>query len=248
VAGEAAIDVRTEHPDAEIDYVYLDVPAYPTAAAITALRSAHLVVIGPGDLYTSVVPNLLVEGIVEAIAAAQHRVFVVNLMTKPGESNNYRASTFVERLMEYLAPARLDAVIVNTATPPPKVCQRYASQGAFPVEVDDDVLRQLGVELVAGNLASSRYFMRHDPVALALTLYRWRTRAWRQLPTGPRTTVRTDITRSPGSGRSAGSLPPPAADKHDHCSTGDPPGTPDHHRGGDRRCGRRAPVGQSRPG
>src|SRR5205823_2650348 len=68
--GEAAIDVRTEHRDAEIDFVYLSHPAYPTQAAIQALRSADLVVIGPGDLYTSLIPNLLVDGIVDAIAAA----------------------------------------------------------------------------------------------------------------------------------------------------------------------------------
>src|SRR5207249_2204512 len=71
--GEAAIDVRREHHDAEIEYVYLDQTAYPTPAALTALRAADLVVIGPGDLYTSVIPNLLVDGIPEAIADARHR-------------------------------------------------------------------------------------------------------------------------------------------------------------------------------
>jgi uncharacterized cofD-like protein len=76
--------VRTEHRECEIDYVYLDHPAYPTASAIEALRAADLVVIGPGDLYTSIVPNLLVDGVSDAIAAARHRLFVVNLMTKPG--------------------------------------------------------------------------------------------------------------------------------------------------------------------
>ena len=110
--GEAAIDVRREHPQAEIDYVYLDHPAYPTAAALDALRSADLVVIGPGDLFTSIIPNLLVDGISEAIAEARHRVFVVNLMTKAGESDNFRASTFVERLLDYLRPASLDQGLV----------------------------------------------------------------------------------------------------------------------------------------
>src|SRR5437763_5438681 len=122
--GEAAIDVRTEHPEAAIDYVYLDHAAYPTQAALDALRAADLVVIGPGDLYTSLIPNLLVDGIPEAIACARHRLFIVNLMTKPGESDNFRASTFVERLLDYLAPAGLDAVLVNTALANPSVLQR----------------------------------------------------------------------------------------------------------------------------
>jgi uncharacterized cofD-like protein len=103
--GEAAIDVRPEQYDSEIDYVYLDYPAYPTSA-IEALETADLVVIGPGDLYTSIVPNLLVDGIPDAIAKARRRLFVVNLMTKPGETDRYRASTFVERLLDYLPPAR----------------------------------------------------------------------------------------------------------------------------------------------
>jgi uncharacterized cofD-like protein len=170
---EAAIDVRSEHTDAAIDYVYLDAPAYPTTAAVDVLKSADLVVIGPGDLYTSVVPNLLVDGIVDAIAAARYRVFVVNLMTKPGETDCYTASTFVERLLEYLAPATLDAVVVNTTVPSPKVRQRYADKGAFPVELDVDAIHALGVEVLAEPLASVRYFMRHEPRPLAATLLRW---------------------------------------------------------------------------
>jgi uncharacterized cofD-like protein len=171
--GEAAIDVRTEHPDAEIDYVYLDHPAYPTPAALDALRAADLVVIGPGDLYTSVIPNLLVDRIVDALAEARHRVYVVNLMTKPGESDGYRASTFVERLLDYLTPASLDAAVVNTAALPPKVLQRYARQGALPVEVDAEALAKLGVEVIARPLASARYLARHDSNALAATLLEW---------------------------------------------------------------------------
>jgi uncharacterized cofD-like protein len=171
--GEAAIDVRTEHPDAEIDYVYLDHPAYPTGSAVEALRSADLVVIGPGDLYTSVIPNLLVDGIVDAIAQARYRVFVVNLMTKPGESDHYRASTFGERLLEYLAPASIDAAIVNTAKPPPNVLKRYADAGAFPVELDTDVMEAMGIQVIACPLASSWHLVRHDSVALADAIMEW---------------------------------------------------------------------------
>jgi uncharacterized cofD-like protein len=171
--GEAAIDIRSEHREAEIDYVYLDHPAYPTRAAIDALRSADLVVIGPGDLYTSLIPNLLVEGITDAIACAQYRVFVVNLMTKPGESDGFRASTFVERLLDYLTPARLDAVLVNTAVPHAQVLQRYAREGAAPVEVDEMAIAKLDIEVIARPLVSAKHLVRHDPRALADTLLEW---------------------------------------------------------------------------
>lgn len=173
VLGEAAIDVPREHHDAQVDYVYLDHPAYPTPAAIQALRAADLVVLGPGDLYTSLIPNLLVDGITEAIAGASHRVFVVNLMTKPGESDHFRASTFVKCLQSYLAPARLDAVLINTAVPDDQVLLRYAREGAQPVEVDMDEMCNLQVEVIARPLASVKHLVRHDPHALADCLIEW---------------------------------------------------------------------------
>jgi uncharacterized cofD-like protein len=171
--GEAAIDVRTEHPDAEIDYVYLDRPAYPTQSALDVLRSADLVVIGPGDLYTSLIPNLLVQGITEAIAEASHVVYVVNLMTKRGESDNFHASTFVERLQDYLAPARLDAVVVNTAQADEKVLRRYAREGAMPVAIDAEAIVARDVEVIQRPLVSARHLVRHDSAALARTLLEW---------------------------------------------------------------------------
>jgi uncharacterized cofD-like protein len=172
--GEAAIDVRTEHPGAEIDYIYLDHPAYPTVTAIEALRSADLVVLGPGDLYTSILPNLLVDGIIEAISEAKYRAFVVNLMTKPGETDGFKASTFVERMMEYLGSVPLDAVIVNTALPSPKVLKRYAAEGALPVDADVETIESMGVpHVIARPLSSSRHLMRHDSDALAETIMDW---------------------------------------------------------------------------
>ena len=171
--GEASIDVRTEHPEAEIDYVYLDHPAYPSRAAIEALAEADLVVIGPGDLYTSLIPNLLVDGICEAIAAARHRVYIVNLMTKPGESDGFTASTFVDRLHDYLAPAHVDAVLVNTSVPDEKVLHRYAREGASLVDVDADAIRSRGIDVIARPLVSARHLVRHDPAAVADALLEW---------------------------------------------------------------------------
>src|SRR6185369_5487833 len=103
----------------------------------------------------------------EAVAQARHRLFVVNLMTKRGESDGYSASTFVERLLDYLPPASIDAVLVNTASAPPRVLKRYAAEGAHPVKPDVGAIEAMGIEVLVGPLASSRHFMRHDPIALA---------------------------------------------------------------------------------
>jgi uncharacterized cofD-like protein len=170
---EADIDLRTEQSGVAIEYVYLSHAAYPTRAALDALRSADLVVLGPGDLYTSIIPNLLVEGIVEALAEARHRALVVNLMTKPGETDGYRASTFVERILEYVAPAHLDAAFVNDSPLPAHVLRRYAAEGAVPVNVDLAAIEALGVEAVTRPMASRGMVAHHDPVALGQTIHQW---------------------------------------------------------------------------
>ena len=171
--GEASIDVRTEHPEATIQHVYLDHIAHATQSAIDSLSSADLVVLGPGDLYTSIIPNLLVEGIVDAIGRARHRALVVNLMTKPGETDGFRASTFVEKVHEYLAPVRLDAAVVNNCPPHPDLLRRYAAQGAAPVEPDVDAIDTLHVQVIARPLASAEFVARHDPALLATALGNW---------------------------------------------------------------------------
>jgi uncharacterized cofD-like protein len=170
---EADIDVRTEHCGVAIDHVFLSHPAYPTRAAIDALRTADLVVLGPGDFYTSVIPNLLVDGIVDALAEARFRALVVNLMTKRGETDGFRASTFVERLREYLGSVPLDVVLVNTQSPPVRVRKRYAAEGAVQVKPDLARLRALGIQVIAGPFASARQFVCHDPDTLAQQLVGW---------------------------------------------------------------------------
>ena len=173
--GETSIDVRTEHPDATIQKVFLDHVAHATKSAIDTLSVADMVVLGPGDLYTSIIPNLLVEGIADAIGRARYRVLVVNLMTKPGETDGFRASTFVEKLHEYLAPARLDAAVVNAVPPLADVVRRYAAEGAAPVEPDVDAIDRLHVQVIARPLASAESRARHDPAALARALWSWLT-------------------------------------------------------------------------
>jgi hypothetical protein len=94
-------------------------------------------------------------------------------MTKRGETDGFRASSFVERLLEYLNPGGLDAALVNTGQVPDRLRQRYAAEGAFPVEADVGEIESMGIEVIARPLASSRYFMRHDSALLAHSLLEW---------------------------------------------------------------------------
>ena len=113
--GEAAIDQRGLSP-VGIDRVWLSPAAAANPRAVAAIREADALVLGPGDLYTSLVPNLLVEGIPEAVRASQATtVFIVNLATKPGETEGYRLSDFLRTVLDYLgSPGPLDAVVLDS--------------------------------------------------------------------------------------------------------------------------------------
>ena len=170
--GEAAIDVRTEHREAAIDYIYLDQPAYPTASALDALRSADLVVLGPGDLYTSILPNLLVDGIVEALAEAKQRLYVVNLMTnrRVGWVPRQHVRRAGARISRPHAARRRDGQH-NAAVA--ESLKRYSQEGAERVDPDIEAIEALGVQVVARPIASSRHLMRHDSDGLADAIMEW---------------------------------------------------------------------------
>ena len=169
IKGETNIYVRRVRPDLKIIDVYLDPPAevYPPAAQ--ALLAADVIVIGPGDLYTSVIPNLLVDGVPEAIATSSAKVvYVCNLMTKHGETDGFRASDFILEIRRYLGSAeRLDAAIVNQGEAPEALLEQYRQEHSFPVEPDLDRCRELVPQVIVGSLAASGTLWRHDPDKLA---------------------------------------------------------------------------------
>lgn len=135
IRGESAIP-RSGAPVARLR---LD-PPDPAAApgVVEALRTADLVILGPGSLYTSILATLIVSGVATAVAAARGaRVFVCNLMTEPGETDGYGVAAHLEALAAHgLPPQALDYVVVNTEPPPPEVLTRYAAEGAEPVKAD----------------------------------------------------------------------------------------------------------------
>ncbi len=171
VRGEAAIDRPGDRPILPIDHVFVEPPVKATARARKALERADKVLIGPGDLYTSVVPCLLVEGIPDAIRSCDGEViYVCNVMTKRGETDGFSAADFVREIHRYLG-RRVDAVVVNTAPPPPELAARYAEEGASPVEPDLAAVRALVPRVIAGAFATAEPLVRHDAERVLLALW-----------------------------------------------------------------------------
>jgi uncharacterized cofD-like protein len=169
LTGESAIDLRGDNLSVGIDYIRLDPKAYVYPPVLEAIEQADAIILGPGDIYTSVLPNLLVEDVSEAInASAAVKIHVCNLMTKLAESAGFKASRFVKLLMEYLGTAEpLDYLIYNDSPFPERLLQRYAADGQFPVELDLEECQRVVKSVLCRPVLAAGVYLRHDPYALA---------------------------------------------------------------------------------
>src|SRR5712671_724785 len=121
--------------------------------AIEAIKQADLILLGPGSLYTSILPNLLIPEIAGAIANSKApRVYVANLMTQPGETTNYSVAEHLRAIQSHVKPRIIDYVVANRQKVSPLVERRYRSQGASQVNIDSSDLQEAGVTLLLGNL------------------------------------------------------------------------------------------------
>ena len=141
----------------------LDPPdAAPLKETLDAIERANLITVGPGSLYTSLITNLLVDGIPEALAAARGvRVYICNLMTQANESLGLTASEHIERIYEHTRAPIFDCALVNTAPFSAETLARYAAQGAAPIVPDIKRIEALGVRCIAGDFASEESVVRH---------------------------------------------------------------------------------------
>ena len=140
----------------------------PLPEAIDAIRTADLVVLGPGSLYTSIAPNILVRGVADVLRGSRaRRVYVCNLMTQAGETAGFTASMHVKALMEVAGPGLFDTVLVNSRIPPEVLVEKYRRESAEVVLVDSAGLDKLGVATVRRDLMSATDLVRHDPSLLA---------------------------------------------------------------------------------
>ncbi|HEU4797586.1 MAG TPA: gluconeogenesis factor YvcK family protein, partial [bacterium] len=150
----------------------------PVPEVLQAIAEAELIVLGPGSLYTSVIPNLLVRGVADAVRANRQalRVYVCNVMTQPGETEGFSASDHVRGLLEQVGPDLFTHVLVNTQRPRSRaVLSRYEAEGSVPVEPDVDHIRELGITPLEARLISEEDLVRHDPAAIARVLRRLTT-------------------------------------------------------------------------
>jgi len=143
----------------------------PTPEALEAISLADAILIGPGSLYTSIIPNLLVEGIVDQITKSKAmKVYICNVMTQPGETDNYSASDHIVAIIKHIGRKLFDYVLVNTEVPIPALTHRYAKEGAFPVRVDEARINQLDLKVIKEELLGRKDYLRHDPRKLALAI------------------------------------------------------------------------------
>lgn len=181
VVGESRIFQFKKEQDCRIQRVRL-IPERPKPLpdAIDAIRRADLVILGPGSLYTSVIPNLLVEGVPQALAQTEAmKMYVCNIMTQEGETEGMTAADHVEALIEHGLPGMVDLCLCNSAPVPEALIARYQAENAGPTVVDRERLAKLGVELVEAAVTSGNaQFARHDPDRLAeAILYAYEERA-----------------------------------------------------------------------
>lgn len=140
----------------------------PLREAVRAIREADLILLGPGSLYTSVLPNLLIPEIARAIARSKApRVYIANLMTQPGETTDYALSDHIRAIQRHVRGRVIDWVIANRQAISAPVARRYRAQGASAVEVDTAALRKLGLAVVTDNLLEEHGVIRHNSARLA---------------------------------------------------------------------------------
>jgi uncharacterized cofD-like protein len=168
VPGETRIS-RSRKPIARLRLVPRRVRPLPEV--VRAIRAADLILVGPGSLYTSILPNLLVPGILKAIANSRaRRVYIANLMTQPGETRHYTAADHVRAIYDHTRPGLFDAVVINRAPVAPRLIRRYAAQGAEPVDPAYSQLEKMGLRCVSGALLREDGKVRHHEERLTRLL------------------------------------------------------------------------------
>jgi uncharacterized cofD-like protein len=176
IFGETEIDTRGKNNPGELSPIrrlrLIPEDASASQQAIRAIRRADTIIIGPGDLYTSLLPNLLIPGVAQAVRESEaEKVYICNLMTKHGETDGYTASDFVNVINHYLG-ARVDRVIVNDGHFPQDVLETYRKEGSEPVSID-----RTEVERIVPNLVITRLNLegdslaRHDPERLVRAIF-----------------------------------------------------------------------------
>jgi uncharacterized cofD-like protein len=157
-------ETKISKAEVPIRRVYLEpMGCQPTADALAAIRDANAIVLGPGSLYTSIIPNLLVDDIVDAVVQSKAlKVYVCNVMTQFRETDGFKASDHVRALVAHSNPGIVQVCLVNTEPVPDALLEKYREEGAYPVEPDVARIRELGYQVVDGSIINTENYVRHD--------------------------------------------------------------------------------------
>ena len=167
IFGETNIDMPKHDGNLKINKLSLNSEkATASESALTAIREADFILLGPGDLYTSTIANLLVNGILEAInQSGAKKVFICNLMTKFGETTNFTASNHLNEIEKYL-DGKIDLVIANNKLPSSELAHKYKEENSIPVQLDYENLES--TKVIADNILSEKgELLRHDSAKIA---------------------------------------------------------------------------------
>ena len=163
--GESAIGISGE----EIAALELDPPSPPAfPPAVTALEQADAILLGPGSLFTSILPNLLIPGIRQVLPKSRARVvLLLNLMTQPGETDGMMGGDHLAAIERHIGPGLVHSVLANSRPIPPHLLTHYAETGSAPVVVEREAFERAGVQVVEADLLAEGDLIRHDPEKLA---------------------------------------------------------------------------------
>lgn len=172
ISGDPTQPNRPRPVHERIERLSIDPPdVEPIPEAVEAIAEADLILLGPGSLYTSIIPNLVIRGLADAVRTSTAlRVYVCNVMTQPGETDGYSAQEHLSAILDHAGPL-VDLMIVNGKTPSAKTIAAYAEQHQEPVAYDIDAIGALGVTPFFGDIISEGNYLRHDSDALATTVF-----------------------------------------------------------------------------
>ncbi len=172
VRGETNIDIPKHNADLRIKKIFLAPKVNANSDALRAIKEADVVILGPGDVYTSILPNIVVGGIKNAIKKTSAEiVYITNVMTKYGETHGFAASDFIQEIEKYLGQDVINRVVINTEKPKGKAFARYVKEKEELVRYDAKNINKK-VKITKGDFLRKGHFVRHDPEKLAHALAR----------------------------------------------------------------------------
>lgn len=182
VKGESKIGDHNSFHKGKIKNVYLEpLLIKPSQEAIDSILDADMIVLGPGSLYTSIIPNLLVPGIVDAIKRSKAiKTYVCNVMTQPGETEDYSVWDHVKAIEKHSYKGMIEYCIVNSAQIPDELNQKYKDDGAAAVAIDSEILERHGIKVLYDDFVCiNNNYIRHDTKRLAKTIMDlWETKCF----------------------------------------------------------------------